>query len=302
MSNNANLVLLLTALTGAAAQAAPVELDTPDAHIIVVRPVDLWSGDSSAQSDSLEHVRSKTANYWVWLGYKDEVNGGPLLLQRASTRPVVVAATAEMAKDGFAPSYSQSYGFKVLHPEPLAPATYEELSQAQAALYKLTILNQGDPDTLQNRTSGKKFVGTLLTLATLGIAGGKFGAIGAETVINTGLAGDIYRLPSSLRESLALAILPPLDSPSFKEIEVRSVSYRGGMNGQIVIAYRSAKTEEAEVEAMGVAIAAVAGAGTTVEGVEKSRADDLAFRKATWDACVIAGDCKDGVYAPQQGK
>lgn len=279
--------------------AAPVELDTADTHIIVVRPVDIWSGDRSAQSDSLDHVRSKTALYWVWTASQNVVNGGPLWLQRVSDHPIVTATTAALAKSGFELGLSQSYGFRVQQPQTLEPSRFEAFSTAQTALYKITVLSQGDPDTLSGRVAGRKFAGGVLSLVTLGVAGGVGGALGAETVLNTGIAGDVYQLPLALRGALAPALLPPFDASAFKQVEVRSVTYRGGMNGQILIAYRADKTEANEVEAMGLAIATAAGAGTSVPEVEKSRADDLAFRKATWEACVTAGDCKDGVYAPR---
>ena len=53
------LSLVCLAVAGAApALAAPVEFDTPSAHIIVVRPVDIWSGDSGAQAESEALVKA----------------------------------------------------------------------------------------------------------------------------------------------------------------------------------------------------------------------------------------------------
>ena len=52
------------------AAAAPVEMDTPAAHVIVIRTLDVWSGDVSGMKDSLERVRDKVASYGVTIGYK----------------------------------------------------------------------------------------------------------------------------------------------------------------------------------------------------------------------------------------
>jgi hypothetical protein len=279
-----------------AAKAAPVELDTQEAHIIVIRPVDEWSGDSSAQTDSLDQVRSRKANYRLMVGYKDEVHGGPLWLAKASNHPVVNAVREQLAAAGFTLGLSQKYFFVVELSQSMEPSSFKSLVEAQAIAYRLTILNEGDPETLGSRISGSKFAGGVLSLVTLGVAGAKFGSSGAQVVLNTGLAGDFYQIPLGVPDALAPAALPALDAGEYKEMEVRRVTYRGGMTGQIIVAYRNAKTAESEVAALSKAIAAVAGAGTTEDEVRKSRDADFEFRKATWKACVDTGECRDGKY------
>jgi hypothetical protein len=276
--------------------AAPVEIDTPYAHIIVCRPVDEWSGDKSAQSDSLDEVRARKANYRVRLGSKRELQGGPLLLQKESDHPIVNGVRNELASAGFTLGLSQAYFFRVEEAQSLDPVRFREFAQSQATAYRLTILNQGDPSTLQSRTTGKKFAGGVLSLVTIGAAGAKFGTLGAETTLNAGMAGDAYKLPQGLRAVLVPAVLPDFDASAYHDVEIRRVSYRGGMLGQIIVAYRMEKTAEAEVGALSKAIATVAGTGTTVDDIEKSRQADFAFRKSVWDACVASDECKDGEY------
>ena len=45
--------------------AIPVEFDTPDAHIVVVRALDSWSGDESASKESLNNVKDHKAKFTI---------------------------------------------------------------------------------------------------------------------------------------------------------------------------------------------------------------------------------------------
>ena len=124
------------------------------------------------------------------------------------------------------------------------------------------------------------------------LAGEKFGALGSQTVLNTGVAGDIYQLSTSGRAALVPVDLPDFDASSYKTVEVRKVIQNGRL-GQVIIAYKNDKTDDAENAALIKAIVTLTGADTTVDAIKEARAKDLSERQAIWDACVTEGKCKN---------
>jgi hypothetical protein len=292
---------LLLAPFSATLWAAPVELDTPGAHIIVTRPVDEWSGDSGALSDSLDEVTSKKAFYRFFWGGTSEVLGGVNVFGRmfSGDDPVVVATTAELKSSGFAPGFGQGYVFVVRPALRMKPESFKDLVQAQSDAYRAIVLSQGDPQTLQTRIRARKVAGGVLSVLMVGLVGAKFGESAATGLAGSPVIGDVYQLPLGVPDALAPAFLPAFDSGPYKEMEIRSVTYRGGMTGQIIIAYTKDKTHEVETAALAKGIAACAGVGTTVEEIQKAREIDFEYRQAIWKGCVESGECKDGVYTPK---
>ena len=71
------------------ANGAPVELDSPKWHAIVVRPVDLWVGDKGTRADTLAVVADRKANYQMYVRGQCCLRGGPLILQGPSDDPIV---------------------------------------------------------------------------------------------------------------------------------------------------------------------------------------------------------------------
>ena len=281
----------LALVTGSLAMAAPVEFDTEAAHVIVVRPVDVWSGDAGAQDDSLDMVKARRANYVLEITYNSYLRGGPLWLQGASDHPVVDAVREALKPHGFALRPNQGYYFVIHSADTVEPEKFEAVRAAQAAVYKQTIVDQGDPDTLRRRILGRKVAGNVLSLLTLGIAGGAYGTTGVTAALGSGIAGEAYQVPAWVPHVLAPAYLPPLDATAFKAIDMRRLDFRAGMVGQIVIAYRGEKTPEAETEALVKAIVAATGADTTPETIEAARASDLVYRQSVWKECVASGKC-----------
>jgi hypothetical protein len=291
---------LLSAPLSAPLWAAPVELDTPGAHIIVTRPVDEWSGDAGALSDSLSVVKAKKAHYHYVYGPRSDVNGGTNVFGKMDNDPITVATAAELRASGFEPSFSQGYAFTIQVAQPLAPTSYKDLVQAQGEVYRALILSQGDPETLQSRLRGRKIAGGFLSVLTVGLVGAKFGANAAGGVGgNGGVIGSVYQLPLGVPDALAPAGLPSFDPSPYQAMEIHPVTYRGGLTGQIIIAYVGEKTREVEIAALAKGIAACAGVGTTEEEIQRSRDADFEYRKTVWKACLEAGDCKDGVYSPK---
>ncbi|RQQ88666.1 hypothetical protein DF134_18960 [Burkholderia stagnalis] len=280
------------ALTIANALAAPVEIDTGAAHVIVVRPVDSWSGDTSALRDSLESVRDRKVSYDIVLD-GTRYRGSPLVLQGVSDNPVTRGVEADLASKGVSLVRNAPYLFHVLDALPIAPADFPLFAQAQAAYRQQFVERSGDPHTLPTRYRVRNLIGNALSIGALFLPGQGLGvATGAQVMANSGLAEDIGRLPRPARAALVPTRLPDLDAANFRHIEVRRVDFKPDAPGEIVIAYRGEKTPEAEQEALIKAIAVVAGADTTPEGVESARQVDFQERVSFWDACVSEGKCR----------
>ena len=307
------IVAALVAALASGVCATPIEIDTAGAHVIVVRPVDVWSGDEGYATKSLGAVRDKIANYFVVVSESEALYGGPMTFHKMTGHPITIGVKAELQKAGFRITSSEAYRFRVDMPQSLKPDDYDVLREAQSELLRRAVLAQGDPATLQSRVSNHKVVGGLLSLVTLGAAGNVGGATVANATLGSGIAGDVYQAPRNsanrdarrsgiaaepyqVPENIARiatpALLPAFDTATYAQIEVRRLWFFGGMVGQIVIAYREPKAPEAEVEALVKAIVSAVGADTTPEAIEASRAADLAWRKTQWSECVAAGKCK----------
>ena len=291
MKSPAFTLLCLAAVFASPAVAAPVEFDTASAHIIVVRPVDIWSGDAGAQGDSLDMVKAKRANYVLQLVPGTVLRGGPHWFESPANHPIVAAVREALQPYGFSISSDEDYVFGVRAAETIEPDQFEAVRDAQAETYKQIIADQGDPDTLHRRLLGRKLAGNVLALLTLGVAGGALGPSGATVALGSGIVGDAYQAPSWVPNALAPALLPALDPKAYKTIEMRRLVYRSGMIGQIVIAYHDEKTPQAESEALVKAIVSATGADTTPEAIEASRASDLAYRESVWKTCVAEYRC-----------
>ena len=88
------------------------------------------------------------------------------------------------------------------------------------------------------------------------------------------------------------AVLPALDTNAYRRIDVRRVDFRPDSPGEIVIAYKTEKTPQAEQDALVKAIVALAAADTTADAVDAARQTDFKERVAIWDACVADGKCE----------
>ena len=273
------------------ANGAPVELDSPTWHTIVVRPVDLWVGDKGTRDDTLAAVASHTANYRINVRGQ-LLRGGPLILQGPADDPIVHSVHDEFKRNGFDLGLTQKYRFIVDGAQYMEAVQYKAFAEAQASSYRDLIRAEGDPDTLESRIRGRKVAGAVLGLAMIGVTQAKFGTDMAAKMAGSAIPGDVYHIPIGMASSLAPAVLPPLPSGPYRTISVRLLPFKFGMNGQILVALKEGSTDDDETEALIKAIAIALGVGATPESIEKSRAEDFAFRKSVWDACVTEGRCK----------
>lgn len=70
-------------LITSAAFAAPVTVDTEEARIVVVRPIDSWSGDTSLSEDIFESYTSKKVGYFVSVN-GENIIGFPTFISRGA--------------------------------------------------------------------------------------------------------------------------------------------------------------------------------------------------------------------------
>lgn len=287
-----NIVAISASLLSLTAFATPVEFDTPNAHVIVIRSIESWSGDSSASEKSLNSI-SKHEGGFQLESKKGTVLGYPLLFGGLNEDSVVQGVNTELKKLNYNLTQTGDFTFKVDKPVAIDPTKYSSFANSQRDLYKLVVISEGNPASLSGRVGVKKFFSGVLSFGLIVLGGEKYGAIGSQTVLNTGVAGDAYQLSASMRSALIPIHLPDIDVSSYKSIDVRNVIQGNNDRfGQVIIAYKNDKTDETENAALIKAIVTLTGADTTVDAIKQARNDDLTNRQAIWDACVAEGKCK----------
>lgn len=284
------LTALLLAAFSAFANAAPAHLDVGDAHIIVIRPLDGWDPNSSTAEYSLKALRGKNFNFQ----YVD--NSGALVapspggwVSKKVSTPLSDEVARVMAENGFSQVGSHFYYFS--RPVSITPDQMQELTRSQNELFRAAVVQQGDPSKLAGTVAAKK---ALHVLATALVAKVGVDTLGADTVSLSQygtLHRDIGKLSGATRSVLLPVLLPEFDYSPYSEIELRRVTDNAGHVGEIVIAYRNQKTAAVEQNALAQAIAMAGGVGTTVEEVERARADDYARRTEIWTQCVATPGC-----------
>lgn len=271
--------------------AAPVEFDTPAAHVIVVRPLDIWSGDKSALKSSMDSLTEHRASYDIVLDGK-RYRGSPVVFQGVSDNPVTKGVEAALDGTGTRLVSNDKYWFHVGIAATIPVASYGDFARAQAEYYQQYVIKQGDPRLLAGRTGVRKFLGGVLSLGSLFIPAHALGTgEGARAMLNSGLPAAIENIPAPDRAALVPVELPDRDLSAYKTIDVWRVEFKPDLPGEILIAYHD-KTADAEQDALIQAIVKLTGADTTPAAVEQVREADFENRVAIWDACVTSGKCQ----------
>ena len=274
--------------------AAPVQISTKDADIIVVRPADIWSGDESAMSIAVNSIKNKE----YACSYFDDDKGRyiglkkPLMGNFPEGMPIVVEKKAAMY--GFSSGFFDKYDFLINKPVSIDPSDLINLAKAQNILYERSVIKRGNPETLPTRIKVKHFFGNLAYLATTTVSIVKYGTdLGGTFATNSGLSDDAFNLVvSEARDAIVPIPVPQLNPSLYTSVDVRRLTYGNDTMGQILIAYKVPKTPEIETEALATGIVSAAGADTTTDDVLKAQEADHVARQAIWDKCVAAGECK----------
>lgn len=278
------------------ASAAPLILENESVKVVVVRPIDLWSGNKSALESSLEAHKNKTAWYTVLLNNQKYLFGNPNVTQAATVHPITNAVAQKLEQAGFKLPRSSDNSFTIQLAVPVPTDKMKDVQNFQAKAFTRSVIAQGNPDELQTKTSRNKFFGGVLALGTTLIAADKMGAsLGAHATLGSGISEGLYNVVSQYNGGLVPVNIGSDDLSQYKQIEVRRVTTGSpDRYGQIVIAYKEEKTQAAEESALTMAIVALTAANSSTADIEKARADDFVQRKEIWNQCVSEGNpiCK----------
>lgn len=282
------------AILTAPAVAAPVHLDVPGAHIIVTRPIDTWSGNRASSEYGLNGRKLKKVSFY----YVDAVGKQTRSSSNPDSSPGPTSMEKQyqegLAKYGFTNRGPSGISSVLGLPVSVDPEQMPSLLSAQDNLYREYVTRQGNPATLPDRIGMTRFLNVVATLAFVNIGMDKLGNIdGANLVFSLGLPDELAKLTLGQRRALATVPAPSYDFSQYKAVDVRKLTNDLDRFGQIIIAYKEAKSQEVEDRALAAALVTASGADTTNEAIELSRAEDLAKRMRIWDACVQAARCKN---------
>ncbi len=274
--------------------AAPLVFETETAKVIVVRPLDLWSGDKTTLEESLAGHKEKTVHYKIQTE-TSVLNGNPALFRSPTDHSVIKEVNQRINSLGFKAPMSSSNAMFIHKPTSIPGLLAKDFVDYQNDVYQLAVKSQGNPDDLQSKTSRNKVLGAALSIGTTLLVGQRYGTdLGANTFLGSGSANDLYKAVANYNSSLAAVEINNVDLSDAKELSIRRVDAFNKLTGQIIIAYKGDKTEAAEHEALVIAVVALTGANSTTAEIEQARKEDFARRKAIWDKCVAdgGGTCK----------
>ena len=270
--------------------ASPVEFDTDNAHVIVLRPVDFWSGDAGGLEDSLDAVKDKKVFYTITGDNGIGMNGTPLLFASVSKNPVTQEVYKKLEANNYSYTSKVAYMTKISKPITILPADFPHFVKNERMFYELAIEYYGNPKTLQSKVAGKKFIGGLAELASIV---GTFGKTGTA-ILGSGVSDSLNRLIADHHFPIApLDLTTTVDLSACSTIEVRNVKSIGNSVGQIILAYKTPKTTAAEEEALVPAILSLLGTDTNEAQINVSREQDYDRRLKIWNDCVASGRCKE---------
>lgn len=296
---------LALVLIGTQANAKPVELDTADAHIIVVRPIDDYGvGEQKISNRQLEKFEDKTYAFAYYFGTK---NDSSYVKATDDSNPIPLGVKAVVEKAGFTPNSgtmgSGGTSNSIALPRTLTPGEAKEFTQTQNALWQNKVISMGNPDKLVESAESAQTatnwmaIGGLLGGAVIGAYAGNaigapIGAGGGATI--GGQLGISTSFLSNNKDLISFNQVPAVDYSKYKSVDVRKVTMNGFQrSGNIIIAYKGEKTEQAEQNALLAAIPALLGFNETVADIKAARAQDLSARKAVWAQYVSKQDNKE---------
>ncbi len=280
----------------ACAHAAPITLETDDATIIVIRPLDLWSGDKGVLEDSLEAHQEKTAWFMIQTD-KEILFGNPNWTQPASNHPITKGVAEKLKSDGFKLPRSSKNSFTVMPPVAVPPENINSVLQLQDFAFKQATIANGNPDKLQAKTSRNKFFGGVLALGATVLAADKWGNVNAmHATFGSGISEGLYNAASQYKGGMVPVVMGSLDPSKYAAVEIRRVTTpTPDRVGQILIAYKAPKTTETESASMIEAVATLSGANTSTQQIQAARNEDFKNRQSIWSECKrqALDECKE---------
>ena len=303
--NGKTIPAALLIFTVTSISASPIELDTADAHIIVVRPIDDYGiGEQNMSNRQLEKHEEKVYAFAYLYGEKKDKQGVSATDEEA---PIPVGVRAIASGYGYSPNSATFGNSGILNvinlPETLTPAQAKEFTATQNGLWQNKVISMGDPSKLDKASSAQTAtnwmaIGGLLGGAVLGAyAGNAIGnpitAAGGATI--GGQLGISTSFLSVYGGLISFNQVPQVDYSKYKSVDVRKATINGNQrSGNIIIAYKGEKTDQAEQAALIAAIPVLLGFNESVDQIKAARQQDLAARQKVWAECVAAGlaQCK----------
>jgi hypothetical protein len=279
----------------AACAALAVEpIDRPDYKIYISSPLEQWSGSASELKASAKSHTAKETSYRIMLRHDHPLMGHPTVFQSPTNHPVIKRSNDRLAEMGFSIPRESSNYFQIEAPIGVVKDEAPAILRAQAQLRKRSVIAQGDPESLQSRSSAKKVAGTIAALGMMIIAADKLGvSTGTSLALGTGAADDVFRTVSRYGTGIAPVSFQVDQLEAYEDIELRRVTSREQeRTGQLLILYKKAKTEQLEAAALQDAVVALSGALQTPEQIQASRAKDFSERQEIWRECIESGGCK----------
>lgn len=279
------------------AQAQVAQIKTPNALVVVIRPLDMWSPNSSYQEDTLDAVKDKKASFFYYDASGKEFAAYETIFQGVSKHPVTQAVATTIKAKGFrfgAGSVANNL-FYSRQPMTLQVEDMPNFIAAQNAVFAQSVIDAGNPKKLATKEGIKKFAGFVAAAATFVIVGDKLGYdVANYAVVGSGHATNIAEAVQNFGRVLIPRPVPDIDFSGYKKIEARRIDTHGrDQVGMVIVAYNEPKTEATENEAMTAALISLTGADTTADAVSKARSADLAKRQSIWDDCVARGKCNE---------
>ncbi|KAG0289721.1 hypothetical protein BGZ96_006786 [Linnemannia gamsii] len=269
--------------------ASPTVIDTPAAKVIVIRPSEQWTPKQAVLDNYDAGMREKR-----YLLAAQDQNGKKQFATSSELSGWLKAAVDDMAEAGWKASGWMPKNISTIGPaKTMTGDEYNKVIGIQKQYFKALTEKAGSPE----RQKTKHKVGSALSMALA------IGTLGAGSVLDLPshlqwLTTDLAEMIGSIPPALLTVVSPnwpsARDFSPYPAIDVRLVtSNLGGVFGQIVIAYKGAKTPEAEEEAMAKAARAIVGVDTSLEKIKGARLEDYNRRAAIWKDCVADGRCKE---------
>ena len=312
--------VLALMLLSANCMAIPVEIDTPEYHMIIVRPIDQYGkGDADLNEKLFAFFELREYAFNRALYNPNEKPAIKHIRQDAGDE-ISLAIKDEAARLGFKPSSSANLAVRpYIHwVEKVNPATQNTFTKNSTSKWKEQVLALGNPDTFQERLSAQKTsqnVGDFAKALGGAIVGTALGVVGGQAIGNSigGQAGAAIAngggatiggqggltffssTPEATLGKISTIPMPDIDYSKFKAID----AYYGmvgkpdeSRKGLIYIGYKVNKTDELSQAAFIKAVPIYLGLDETLEQIKANQAEELQLRRKMWADCVAAGQCK----------
>lgn len=271
-----------SALVAPLSYSQPVQFDTADAHVTVIRPADIWSPSSQSTENIVSRYQLKQVRYRL-------TNEG------GSTNSDQDDELARKVKELVKPLGFEVGGFRSLilvieKPVTLTAEQMPAFLATQDLAFKQTVARAGNPANLASQNRRQQWIAGAFGLVVAGLGVNSFGSVAVQAA--QGPAQDAYSVVMRAKQVLTPQPSVPFDYSGYTSVDIRRVKIDDHI-GQIIIAYRGEKTESKEVDALSRAIVTASGADSTLDDIQAAQTKDQANRQAVWDACVASGACNN---------